>query len=129
MDWSSKDWDSTKAKAGEQTDTLINFNEPRPQTNNNKTTDIGKVAFSKLQIGQSDPKEELIQVTDSLIPPPLSMETPRDMPMERNYGKWKNRLQKEEEKYNLYRRVYVGHLSKEEKSDMDSDCLTYSYFT
>ena len=38
------------------------------------------------------------------------------------------RLQREEEKYDLYGRVYVGQLSEEEESDMDSDCLTYSYF-
>ena len=49
-DWSSEDWDSTKAKSREQTDTLIDFNELWPHTSNNKTTDIDKVAFSKLQI-------------------------------------------------------------------------------
>ena len=70
-DWSSEDWDSTKAKATEQTDTLMDNNTPRPQTDIDKTTDIDKVPFSKLQIRQSDPKEELIEVTDSLIPPPL----------------------------------------------------------
>ena len=39
------------------------------------------------------------------------------------------RLQQEEEKYDLNRRVYIGQLSDEEESDMDSDGLTYSYFT
>ena len=52
-DWSSEDWDGTKAKARQQNDSLIDFNEPRPQTNNNQTTDIDKIAFSKLQIGQN----------------------------------------------------------------------------
>ena len=78
MDWSSEDWDGTMAKAREQTDTLIDFNEPRPQTNNDKTTDVNEVAFSKLQIRQSDPKEEPIEVMDSLIPPPPLMETSGD---------------------------------------------------
>ena len=48
--WSSEDWHGTKAKVREQTDTLIDFNEPRAQTNNDKTTDINEVAFSKQQI-------------------------------------------------------------------------------
>ena len=78
-DWSSEDWDGTKAKAREQTETLIDINEPRPQTDNDKTTDTDKVAFSKLQMGQSDPKEEPIEMTDSLIPLSLVMETPGDM--------------------------------------------------
>ena len=39
-----------------------------------------RVAFSKLQIGQSNPKEELIEVMNSLIPtPPPVTETPGDM--------------------------------------------------
>ena len=38
------------------------------------------------------------------------------------------RLQKEEEKYNLYERIYVGQLSKEAESDTDTDDLTYNYF-
>ena len=63
----------------EHTDTLIDFNEPRPQVDNDKTTDIDKVDFSKLQIRQSDPKEKLIEVTDSLIPPTPLRETPGDM--------------------------------------------------
>ena len=37
-----------------------------------QTTDIDEVAFSKLQIRQSNPKEETLEVTKSLIPP-LSM--------------------------------------------------------
>ena len=79
LDWSSKDWDGSKAKAREQTYTLIDFNEPKPQTDNDKTTDINNVAFSKLHNGQSNLREELIEVTDSLIPPPPKMKTPGEM--------------------------------------------------
>ena len=39
-DRSSEDWDSTKAKAREQTDTLMDYNTPRPQTDIDKTTDV-----------------------------------------------------------------------------------------
>ena len=49
-DWSSKDWVGSKVKAREQTVTWMDNNTPRPQTDIDKTTDIDKVAFSKLQI-------------------------------------------------------------------------------
>ena len=115
---------NTKAKAREQNDSLIDFNEPKPQTNIDQTTDIDKVAFSKLQIRQSDPKEEPIEVTNSLIPPPPPVtEIPGDMTGNTNgeeLSEAEKRLQKEEEKYDLYGRVYVGQLSKEEESDMQT---------
>ena len=59
-DWSSEDWDGTKAKTREQNDSLVDFNEPKPQTNIDQATDTDKVAFSKLHIGQSNPKKEPI---------------------------------------------------------------------
>ena len=68
-DWSNEDWDGTKARVRGQTDTLIDFNEPGSQTDNDKITDTNEVAFSKLQIGQSNPKEELIEMADPLILP------------------------------------------------------------
>ena len=38
------------------------------------------------------------------------------------------RLQREEEKYELYDRIYVGQLSEKEETDMDTDGSTYTYF-
>ena len=70
LDWSSEDWDGTKAKAREQNKSLMDFNDPKPQTNTEQTMDIDKVTFSKLHTGQSDPKEEPLGVMKSLIPPP-----------------------------------------------------------
>ena len=81
-DWSSEDWDGTKDKVRKQTDTLMTLMNQGPQMDTDKATDIDEVAFSKLQIGQSNLKEELIEVTDSLIPPPPVMETPGDMKRE-----------------------------------------------
>ena len=49
LHWSSKDWNSTKAKEMEQTNTLIDYNVPRPLTDIDQTTDVNEVAFSKLQ--------------------------------------------------------------------------------
>ena len=72
-DWLSEDWDGTKAKAREQSKSLIDFNDPKPQTSTEQTTDIDEVAFSKLQIEQIDLKEELLEVAKSLIlPPPMT---------------------------------------------------------
>ena len=69
---------------------------------------------------------------NSLIrPPPPVIETPGDMTGNTNEEELlevEKGLQKEEEKYDLYGKVYVGQLSKEEESDMDSDCLIYNYF-
>ena len=70
---------------------------------------------------------------NSLIPPPPPVtETPGDATGNTSGEKLsevEKRLQKEEEKYNLYGRVYVGQLSEEEENDTDSDCSTYNYFT
>ena len=103
-----------------------------PQTDIDKTTDVDEVAFSKLQIGQNDLKEEMIEVTDALVQSPLT-ETSRDM-TGKNDGKElseaERKFQQEEEKYDLYQGIHVGQLSEEEEeSDTESDSSTYSYFT
>ena len=129
-DWSSKDWDSTKAKVRKQTNTLTDHNTPRLQTDIDQTSDVNKVAFSKLQFRQSNAKEELIEVTDSLIPPPPT-ETPEDMAGKNNseeLSEAERKLQQEEESYKQYHRVYMRQLSEEEESDTESDSSTYSYF-
>ena len=38
------------------------------------------------------------------------------------------KLQREEEKYKMYNRIYMGQLSDEEDSDMDTDDTSYTYF-
>ena len=104
LDWSSEDWDGTKTKVREQTNTLTDYNTPRPQADIEQTTDVDEGAFSKLQIRQSDLKEEPIEVTDSLIPAPPT-KTPEDM-TERNDGEELSeaeiKLQQEEESYEQY---------------------------
>ena len=130
-DWSSKDWDGIKAKAREQNKSLIDFNDPKAQTNMVQTTDIDEVAFSKLQIGQSDPKEELLEVTKSLIPLPSMTEALEDVTEDTNREgllEVEKRLQREEEQYKLYDSIYIGQSSDEEENDMDTDGLTYTYF-
>ena len=65
----------------------------------------------------------------SLIPPPQVTETPGEVTEDTSGEEISEAKKKEEEKYNLYRRVYAGLLSKEEESDTDTDGLTYTYFT
>ena len=47
--------------------------------------------------------------------------------MRKGYQKWK-RLQREEEQYTLYNRIYVGQLSDKEESNTDTDGSTKTYF-
>ena len=93
--------------------------------------DIDEVAFSKLQIGQSDPKGGPLEVTKSLILTPPVTEASRDM-TENTYWEGltevERRLQREEEKYKMYNRIYVGQLSDKGDSDMDTDDLHCTYF-
>ena len=66
LDWSSKDWDGTKAKRKEQTketNLLMDWDLLKPQANVDQRTDIDGLALSKLEIGQKDPKEEQINIT------------------------------------------------------------------
>ena len=76
--WSSKDGDGNKAKAKEQNKSLIDFESPNPKTDMEKIMDIDEVAFSKLQIGQDNHKEEPLEVMESLVPPPPSSATLED---------------------------------------------------
>ena len=69
-DWSSEDWDGDKAKAREQSKSLIDFSDPKHRMDTEQTTDLDKVSFSKLQIGQDDQREEPLEVMESLVPPP-----------------------------------------------------------
>ena len=96
-----------------------------------QTADTDKVAFSKLQIGQSDPQEEPLEVTTLLIPPPPTTEALGDMIENTNregLSEAEKRLQRDEEQYELYNRIYVGQLSNDEESDMDTDDSAYTYF-
>ena len=99
-DWSNEDWNNTKAKAREQTYSLMDYNTSKPQTDIDQKTDVKEIAFSKLQVRQSDLKEELLELTDLLIPPPL-MKMPEDM-VEKNNS---NELSEVEETTRRRRKV------------------------
>ena len=68
----------------EQNKSLIDFSDSKPQIKTEQTTDIYDVAFSKLQTGQSNPWEEPLEVTKSLIPPPPVMDTSEEVTADAN---------------------------------------------
>ena len=110
---------------------LVDFSDPEPKADTEQTTDIDKVPFSKLQIGQDNQKEEPLEVTESLVPPPPITEA-SDNTVENTNGEElmeaEKRLQREEEKYYMYDRIYVGQLSDEEDSSMNTNETSYTYF-
>ena len=96
----------------------MDYNTPRTQTDIDKITDVNEVAFSKLQIGQSNLKEEPIEVTDALVPPP-STKIPRDM-TGKNDGKelseTERKLQQDKRNTTYTKESYVRQLSEEVES-------------
>ena len=73
-----------------------------------QTMDINEVALSKLQIRQSDLKEEPLEVMKSLIPLPPMTDTSQDTTEDTNgegLSEVEKRLQREEEQYKLYDRI------------------------
>ena len=93
--------------------------------------EMDEVAFSKLQIGQSNLKEEPVKVMTSLIPPPPPTEESGDT-TENTNGEGllevEKRLHRQEEQYEAYNRIYVGKLSDKEESNTDTDNSAYTCF-
>ena len=69
----------------------------------------------------------------SLIPPPPPATEALEEATEDTNGhepsEAEKRLQREEEKYKLYDRTYMGQLSEEKETGMDTDGLMYTYFS
>ena len=123
-----------KAKAKGQK-SLIDFKPPK-QDNDKETdqkTDIGKVTdgdnipFQNMTLGQDKPKEELLEVTGTLFPPPKASVMADDNTKHNNGGLTEQelRLQRAEEEYD---RIYVGLISEETESGTEMDELPYNYF-
>ena len=131
-DWSSEDWDGNKAKTKEQSKSLIDLSDPKPKMDTEHTKDIDEIPFSKLQVGQDYSKEEPLEVTELLVPPPLQVTETSDNTVENTNGvdltEAERKLQREEEKYKMLDRIYMGQLSDEEDSDPDTDDMSYTYF-
>ena len=130
-DWSSEDWDGNKAKTKEQNKSLIDLSDPKPKTDMEWTMDIDERPFNELQIGQDDSKDEPLEVTESLVPTPQVTETSDDTAEntdEEELTEAERKLQREEEKHDMFDRIYMSQLSDEEDSDMDTNDMGYTYF-
>ena len=113
-DWSSKDWGSDKAKAKEQ-ESLIDVKPPKQdndretdqQTDTGNVTDVDDIPFQNLTLQQDKLKEELLDVTDSLVTAPTALAMADDNIKESDGGLMEQelRLQKEEKEYN---RIYMS---------------------
>ena len=128
--WSSEDWNGNKAKAREQNKSLIDFKAPNQKTDMEKIMDVDEILLSKLQIRQDGCKEEPLEVMESLVLLPSTLGTSEDTTENTDEGlmEVEVKLQREEEKLKMYDRIYVGLLSDEEDSDMETNKLTYTYF-
>ena len=129
--WSSEDWDGVKDKKREESKSLIDFSDPKPKVDTEQATHIDEVPFSKLQIGQDNQKEEPLEVTELLVPPPPMTEVSDDTAENTNGEELmevEKRLQREEEKYEMYNGIYVGQLSDKEDSNTDTNETGYTYF-
>ena len=129
-DWSSGEWDRTKARRKKETNLLTDWDLPKPHSDIDQKTDIDELALSKLHIGQNDPKEEQVDVTGSLIMPSTT-KTLEEM-VEKTDGelaKAEKKYQQEEEKYTMYQGMYIGQLSEEEECNTESDDSGCSYFS
>ena len=94
-----------------------------------QTMDIDEISFSKLQTGQDDQKDEPLEVMDDPLLP--AVETSVDMTKNTDREELmeaERKLQREEEEYMMYNQLYVGLLSDEEDSDMDTNDTAYTYF-
>ena len=99
--------------------------------NTGQTMDIDEIPFNKLQIGQDDLKDEPLEVMEPLVPPLHMMKTSDNTAENINgeeHMEAERKLQREEEKYEMLDRIYVGHLSDEEDIDTNTDDMDYTSF-
>ena len=93
---------------------------PKPQSEPHSKPEVDKLDIDKLHLEQDSPKEEKIKVTDLLIPPPMTSEEEEKTMTEEMMEETKEEIvevekkYKQEEKYTLQEKVYIGQLSEEE---------------
>ena len=97
---------------------------PKPQSEPNSKPEVDKLEIGKLHLEQDSPKEEKIEVTDSLILP-LTMSKEEEKAITEEVMEAETKYQQEEEKYALQQKIYVGQLSKEEESNTSSEYSGY----
>ena len=116
-DWSDKDRDGTKSKAGKEPGELTYYQIgicPNPNLSPIQKAEEDKLDIDKLHIAQDSPKEEQIKVTDLLILLPMTSKEEKAMTKEMTEEmKWQRNTNMEKNTY--YRRrstlVSLGQLS------------------
>ena len=83
---------------------MSDWNLPKPQPNINLKTDIDRMDFSKLHVGQNDPKEEQVEVTKSLT---LLLTIDKEKTLEEMTEKTYNKLTKVEKRNHQEEKRYV----------------------
>ena len=73
-DWSEEDWNGahTSTQKTGKTNLLSDWDSPKPQSEPNSRPEVDKLDIDKIHLEQDSPKEEQIEVTDSLILPPTT---------------------------------------------------------
>ena len=133
-DWSDEDWNGTQTKAQKETgetNLLSDWDLPKSQSEPNSKPEVDKLNIDKLHLEQDNPKEEWIEITDSLILPPTTSEEEEKATIEEITDEMmeaEKKYQQEEEKYMLQENIYIGQLSKEEESSTGLEYSGYSYF-
>ena len=96
-------------KETRETNLLLDWDLPKPQSEPDLRAEVNKLDIDNLHIEWDSPKEEKVEVTDSLIPLPMSKEKKptKEETMEK-LTETEKMFQLEEEKCALHQKVYVG---------------------
>ena len=109
------------------TNLISDWDLPSPQNNpDSKPEDIDKINLEKLSLDPDYPQEELLQVTNSLIPLPTKEEVEKTTTQEKTDVGTDNNQQKGED-YKEQQKIYVGQFSIE-KSNTSADFSSFSYY-
>ena len=117
------DWNGEKTKAKKlvgRTNHMSDWDLPSPQYNSDsKPEEKDKINIDSLNLAPDYPWEEVLQINNSLIPPPTTEEVEKTMAQKKtDIGTDKN--QQEGEDYGEWQRTYMEQLINEE-SNTSSD--------
>ena len=121
---------SKDTKRDGETSLLSDWDLPKSQSEPSSKLGVDKLDIDKLHLEQDRPKEEQIEVTNSLIPPPTTGKEEEKVTMEETMEEMTEGEKKyqQEGKYTLQEKIYIGQLSKEEERDTGSEYSCYSDF-
>ena len=86
---------------------------PHQYNHSSEPEEIDKINIDKLSSDPDYPQEKLLQITNSLIPPPTTAEVEKTIPQEKTDVATDNNQQQGED-YKGQQKIYVGQISNEE---------------